>query len=150
MKFTRRSLLKYSSLSAIGAAITSFSSSVFAQWPTAPFETKAFDEAFSLITGGATVNEGHVTIEAPQIADNGASVPIVISTDLEGAESISVFVENNPRPFITTFYLNDMLASSVSLRVKMRETSDLIAVVKSPKGQFMARQNVKVTAGGCG
>ena len=150
MKFTRRTLLKYSSLSAISAAITSISGTVFAQWPSAPFETKAFDEAFSLVTEGASVNEGHVTIDAPQIADNGASVPIVISTDLEGAESISVFVEKNPRPFITTFYLNDKLASSVSLRVKMRETSDLIAVVKSPEGHYMARQNVKVTAGGCG
>ena len=149
MKLSRRNILQYSSLSAIGACLASFSSSLFAQWPTASFDSKAFDEAFDLVSAGAQVSEGHVMIDAPQIADNGASVPIVISTDLEDAESISIFVEKNPRPFISTIYLNNKLESSVSLRVKMRETSDLIALVKSPSGQYMARQTVKVTAGGC-
>ncbi len=149
MKLTRRNILQFSSLSAIGALVSGFSGNLLAQWPTASFDSKAFDEAFNLVTAGAEVSEGHVMIDAPQIADNGASVPIVISTDLDDAESISIFVEKNPRPFISTIYLNDKLESSVSLRVKMRETSDLIALVKSPSGQFMARQTVKVTAGGC-
>lgn len=149
MKINRRKILQFGSCSALFATVTGFTKSVFAEWPTESFDKTVYDEAFALVTGGEQPQAGDVKIDAPEIASNGATVPITISAKLENLESINVLVENNPRPYISTFYMNDMLEPSISLRVKMRETSNVVAIAKTSSGQFIAKQSVKVTAGGC-
>ena len=102
-----------------------------------------------LSTGGEDPQEGNIHIDAPEIASNGATVPITISTDMENVKAISVLVEKNPRPYISTFFMNDQIESSISVRIKMRETSNIVAIVETADGKFIAKQSVKVTAGGC-
>ena len=122
---------------------------MFAEWPTAAFDQTEYDKALADVTGGETPQEGNITIEAPEIASNGATVPITVSTNLEDVKSINILVVNNPRPYIATFFMNDLIESVISVRIKMRETSNIVAIVKTGSGQFMAKQPVKVTAGGC-
>jgi sulfur-oxidizing protein SoxY len=149
MKISRRKIIQLGSITAVFTSLMSFSKLLFAEWPTVAFDQTEYDKAFAEVTGGETPQEGNVTLEAPEIASNGATVPINISTDLDDVKSINVLVDKNPRPYIATFFMNDHIESSVSLRVKMRETSDVIAIVKTGSGQFMAKVPVKVTAGGC-
>ena len=149
MKISRRHAIKIGSLGAMFTTLSGFAKSVLAEWPAASFDTTAFDEAYKIVTGGVEPQEGGIKIDAPEIASNGATVPISISTELENVKTISVLVENNPRPYISTFFINENIEASISTRVKMRETSDVIAIVETAEGKFIARQSVKVTAGGC-
>ena len=68
---------------------------------------------------------------------------------MENVKSISILVENNPRPYIATFFINENIEATVATRVKMRETSNVVAIVDTANGKFIAKQTVKVTAGGC-
>ena len=116
MKFTsknltRRHAIKLGSISAIFASLSGFARSVFAEWPAESFATAVYDEAYAFVTEGSELKEGGITIEAPEIASNGATVPINISTDLQGVNSISILVEKNPRPYISTFFMNEHIES---------------------------------------
>ena len=145
----RRHAIKIGSLGAIFTALSGLAKSVLAEWPAASFDTTAYDEAYKIVTGGVEPTEGGIKIDAPEIASNGATVPITISTDLENVKTISVLVENNPRPYISTFFINENIEATISTRVKMRETSNIVAIVETAEGKFIAKQSVKVTAGGC-
>ena len=149
MKITRRYALKVGSLSALVASISSFTKMVFAEWPAAAFDTTAYEDSYAAVTDGVEPEEGGINIEAPEIASNGATVPVTISTDLENVKSISILVDKNPRPYIATFFINENIEATISTRVKMRETSNVVAIVETDSGKFIAKQSVKVTAGGC-
>ena len=149
MNFTRRKVLKFSSLSALLATLPAAMKTAFATWPSEAFGFTEYDESLTAVTGGSETQEGSIKIEAPEIASNGATVPITVSSDMENIKSISVLVDKNPRPYISTFFINEHLEASVSVRVKMRETSNVVAIVETDSGHFMAKQSVKVTAGGC-
>lgn len=149
MNLTRRKVLKFSSLGALLATLAPAMKAAFAEWSEAAFGNTEYDASLKAVIGDNATQEGGIEIDAPEIASNGATVPITITSDLENIKSISVLVENNPRPYISTFYMNDKLEPSVSVRVKMRETSNVVAIVETDSGHFMAKQSVKVTAGGC-
>jgi sulfur-oxidizing protein SoxY len=93
---------------------------------------------------------GDIKIKAPDIAENGAVVPITVSTGMSGVESIAVLIEKNPQPLACSYDLGSNTEGFVSCRVKMGKTSDLIAVVKSGGKLHSAKKTVKVTIGGCG
>ena len=149
MNITRRHAIKIGSLGAMFTTLSASARSVFAEWPAASFDTTVYDDAYKIVTGGVDPQEGGIKIDAPEIASNGATVPITISTDMENVKTISVLVENNPRPYISTFFINENIEASISTRVKMRETSNIVAIVETAEGKFIAKQSVKVTAGGC-
>lgn len=149
MNRIRRNTIKFSSLGALVASMPLSVKSVFAEWPEAPFATDDYQTALTAITGENDLAESGISIDAPEIASNGATVPITISSDLPNIKTINIFVEKNPRPYISTFFMNDGIDSSVAVRVKMRETSDVIAIVENESGFHVAKQSVKVTAGGC-
>lgn len=149
MNRIRRNTIKFSSLGALLASVPLSMKTVFAEWPEAPFATDNYQTALTEVIGDNSLEESGVSIDAPEIASNGSTVPITISSDLPNIKTISIFVEKNPRPYISTFYMNDKIDSSVSVRVKMRETSDIIAIVENESGFHVAKQSVKVTAGGC-
>lgn len=148
MNLLRRNLMKFSSIGALLTSVAVPFKSVLANWPDS-FETAEYDAALKAVIGDSTPAEGGIIIDAPEIASNGATVPITITTDLSDIKSISVLVENNPRPYVSTFYLNDVLEPSVSVRVKMAKTSNVVAIVETANGFNIAKQSVKVTAGGC-
>ncbi|WP_455199665.1 thiosulfate oxidation carrier protein SoxY [Kaarinaea lacus] len=124
---------------------------VLAAWPETAFKAKSVDDALNALVGGVNHSpSGDIKIKAPDIAENGAVVPITVSTSLAKVESISVLVEKNPSPLAADFKLAANAEGFVSTRVKMGKTSDLIAIVKSGGKLFSAKKTVKVTIGGCG
>lgn len=123
---------------------------VLAAWPKSAFDAKSIDDALSALLGGTSHAEsGDIKIKAPDIAENGAVVPITVSTGM-AAESISVLIAKNPSPLACSFALGSSTQGFVSTRVKMGKTSDLIAIVKSGGKLHSAKKTVKVTIGGCG
>lgn len=108
------------------------------------------DEDIAKITGGATPSEGGVTLTAPEIAENGNTVPIGV--DAPGAKSITVFADGNPVPAVATFKFGPLSASrSASTRIRLAKTQNVVALAEMEDGSFkIAKANVKVTIGGCG
>ncbi|PZX12816.1 sulfur-oxidizing protein SoxY [Palleronia aestuarii] len=111
----------------------------------------ATDDAIAEFTGGADVAEATgLTLTAPEIAENGNTVPIEV--DAPGAESIIVLASGNPNPDVGTFAFGPLAASQMaSTRIRLAGTQDVVAVAKMADGTFQrASQEVKVTIGGCG
>lgn len=125
--------------------------SVLAAWPKDAFEAKSVDGGMEAALGSSSTSEsGDIKIKAPDIAENGAVVPITISTSLSDVDAIAVFIEKNPVPIACSYDLGAAAEGFVSCRVKMGKTSDLIAVVRSGGKLYSAKKMVKVTIGGCG
>ncbi len=108
------------------------------------------EEAVTALTGGAELGEGAITLTAPEIAENGNTVPIGV--DAPGATQITLFADGNPVPNVATFNFGPLSASrSASTRIRLARTQNVIAVAKMEDGSFqMAKAEVKVTIGGCG
>ena len=108
------------------------------------------DEAIAKFTGGAATAEGGVEIGAPEIAENGNTVPVEVSAD--GATDILLLAAGNPNPGVATFHFGALAAASAaSTRIRLAQTQDLVAVAKMADGSFSkATRTVKVTIGGCG
>jgi len=86
----------------------------------------------------------------PDIAENGAVVPVTVKTKLTGVKSISLIVVENPTPLSASFKLMPGVEGEISTRIKMGQSSDVIAAVETDSGVYTATKNVKVTIGGCG
>jgi len=124
---------------------------VLAAWPKTAFEARTVDEAVNGLFGGGTLEgSDNIKIKAPDIAENGAVVPVSVTTDIAGAESISIIVEKNATPLVASFQLGKGTEGYVSTRIKMGKTSSVIAVVKAGDKLYSAGKEVKVTIGGCG
>jgi sulfur-oxidizing protein SoxY len=148
----RRRFLKSTAVggaAAVGASL--FPQFVLAEWPKAAFEAKTVDEALSALMGMTEHTEsGEINIKAPDIAENGAVVPIQVNTSLPDLESIAIIAEKNPVPLIASFNFTENGVGYVSTRIKMGTTSNVIAVVKAGGKLYSAKKEVKVTIGGCG
>jgi len=125
-------------------------SDVLAAWPENAFTAKSLDDAFNALNAGGASDSGKIKIKAPDIAENGAVVPITISTDISGVEKISVLVAKNPQPLAASFDLTSKVDGFVSTRIKMGKTSDVVALVQAGGKSYKAKKTVKVTIGGCG
>jgi sulfur-oxidizing protein SoxY len=124
---------------------------VIAAWNDKAFQAKSIDGALTAAMGEASNTASDaIKIKAPDIAENGAVVPVSVSSDLPGVESIALLAEGNASPLVATFMLGEGAVADVSTRIKMGKTSDVIAVVKSGGKLHSARKSVKVTIGGCG
>ena len=135
---------------AVGAGLLS-PRTVLAAWPKAAFEAKNVEDAMNKLFGSAeNTPSGDIKIKAPDIAENGAVVPVSISTSLGNVDSIAVIAEKNGTPLASNFKLGANAIPNVSTRIKMGKTSDVIAVIKANGKAYSARKNVKVTIGGCG
>jgi len=108
------------------------------------------DDAIMALTGGAELGEGGITLTAPEIAENGNTVPI--SVDAPGAVAITIYADGNPVPSVATFNFGPLSASqSAATRIRLATTQNVVAVAKMADGSFqMAKSEVKVTIGGCG
>ncbi len=115
------------------------------------------EKAIMAISGGKMPETGKVTLTAPEIAENGNTVPISVSVDsamTEGdlVESVSIFAEGNPNPDVVTFNFTALSgAASATTRMRLAKTQNVIAVAKMADGStYMDKKEVKVTIGGCG
>ena len=137
MQLTRRETLAFG----LGAATVAL----------LPFQVNAAaDDAIAAFTGGADMADTGVTLTAPEIAENGNTVPI--SVDAPGAVSIMVLAAGNPTPGVATFNFGPLAgAHTASTRIRLAGTQDVIAIAKLADGSFAkASSTVKVTIGGCG
>lgn len=153
-QMNRRSFLKSTAASSvIGLAISAGLLKpriALAAWPQAAFEAKAVEGVMSSLYQSATTSPStDINIKAPDIAENGAVVPITVSTSMS-PESITVIIEKNPFPLGGNFVMSAGTVGYISTRVKMGKTSKLIAIVKAGGKLHSADKEVKVTIGGCG
>ena len=139
MKFTRREMIVLGSGAALAAGVG-----------VTPALASVTDDLIAAFTGGAEMGEGGITLNTPEIAENGNTVPIEVSAP--GAVAISVFADGNPTPPVATFKFGPLAASQfASTRIRLAGTQDVIAVAEMEDGSFkQASANVKVTIGGCG
>ena len=124
---------------------------VFANNISTAFKAKNTNDVLAQLYPGKKVDaNSQIKIKAPDIAENGAVVPISVSSSLSGIENISILVEKNATPLVASFDLPADADSFVSTRIKMGKTSDVIAVAKVGNKLYSSTKEVKVTIGGCG
>lgn len=121
-----------------------------AGWPTEAFKQKAEAEALKSLYGKTAEASDKVKLDAPEIAENGAVVPISVSTSLPNVTSISVLVQENPYALAASYKIPAGTTPAVSNRLKMAKTSNVVAIVESDGKLYSATKEVKVTVGGCG
>jgi len=116
----------------------------------AAFSMKTVPEAMRALGAQSPAVSAAIQIKAPEIAENGAVVPIGVESKLPGTESITLLIEKNPNPLAASFNIPAGTEASVSTRVKMGESSDVYALVKADGKFYMAKKEIKITLGGCG
>lgn len=131
---------------ALGAAAIGASALPLVAWA----EENGSAEVIAKFTGGADIKDGGVDIGAPEIAENGNTVPVSVTA--VGASAILLIAAGNPRPEVATFHFGKLSAgAAASTRIRLAQTQDLIAVAKMKDGTFAKGvRTVKVTIGGCG
>jgi sulfur-oxidizing protein SoxY len=119
-------------------------------WNKAAFDTKTLADAVKAMGGSAPAESKDITITSPDIAENGAVVPFTIASKLAKTDSIALLVEKNPNILAANFTIPDGTEPWVNTRVKMGQTSNVIALVRADGKYYYASKEVKVTLGGCG
>jgi sulfur-oxidizing protein SoxY len=115
------------------------------------FEVKTMAELIKLLGGSAPAESKDVTVTAPDIAENGAVVPVTVATTLPGAKRLLLLVEKNPSVMSAMFEVSDAVDANFATRVKMGQSSNVYAVAMMGDGKVLfAQKEVKVTLGGCG
>jgi sulfur-oxidizing protein SoxY len=118
---------------------------------TAAFEAKSLADALKAFGAGAPAESKDVTLTAPDIAENGAVVPVGAATTLPNAKQLLILVEKNPNALAASFGVTPAIEANVQTRVKMGQSSNVYAVAITEDGKaFFAQKEVKVTLGGCG
>jgi sulfur-oxidizing protein SoxY len=122
-----------------------------AEWNKAAFESKTMDEAYKTLAGGAPAQSKDIAfVQTPDIAENGAVVPIGVQSNLPKTESIAILIEKNPNMLAAKFDIPAGTEAVVTTRVKMGQSSNVYALVKADGKYYVASKEVKVTLGGCG
>jgi sulfur-oxidizing protein SoxY len=117
----------------------------------AAFDGKTLPEVLKALGGGAPTESKDVTLQGPDIAENGAVVPLGASTTLAGVKQLLILVEKNPNPLVALFNVNENIEPNFLTRAKMSQSSDVYAVALTNDGKTLfAKKEVKVTLGGCG
>jgi sulfur-oxidizing protein SoxY len=156
MNTTRRTVLKGAAasgvLTGLVAAGTLRPTQVMAaEWNKAAFEAKDTAGALKGLGAGAPADSKDLILKAPDIAENGAVVPMGASTALPGVKQLLILVEKNPSTLVAAFNVNDAVDANFSTRAKMGQSSDVYAVAIMADGKALwAKKEVKVTLGGCG
>jgi sulfur-oxidizing protein SoxY len=138
---------------ALGVAVSTglIPRTTLAAWSKDAFEAKDVNGALTGLFGSTDhTASDNIKIKAPDIAENGAVVPVSIETGIAGAKTISIITEKNAAPMTASFDLGPGAEGYVSTRIKMGKTSKVIAVVKADGKLHSASKEVKVTIGGCG
>jgi len=120
-------------------------------WPVEKFIESEYSIALKKIIGDQNLLEtDKINLKLPRIAENGAVVPLTITSSLGNIETFSILVEKNPIPLVAQFNLTETSEAYISARIKMAETSDVIIIAKADEQFYSSKQRVKVTIGGCG
>jgi sulfur-oxidizing protein SoxY len=155
MNNERRSVLKASgSLTVLGLAVAAGlikpNAAYAAGWSDSAFKAKSLDELMKAFGGNMPIESKDITVIAPDIAENGAVVPVGAESKLGKTTEVSLLVANNPNILSAQFMIPDGTDAKVNTRVKMGKSSDVYALVKADGKFYFAKKEVKVTLGGCG
>jgi sulfur-oxidizing protein SoxY len=123
---------------------------VYAAWNKAGFEAKDLGSALGSIGGAGATASGDITVKAPDIAENGAVVPVEVISAIAGTSGIAIIGEKNGFPLVADFKLMNGAEGFVSTRIKLGTTSNVVAIVSAGGKTYKAHKEVKVTIGGCG
>ena len=122
----------------------------FANWNKEAFHSKQYQKSLESLYGSKVLEKtSDIKILASDVAENGASVPITVSTSIKEIESLSIFIENNPLPLIATYKLSKHAIPNFSVRVKIAKSSPIHVVVKSQKKLLSSSKKIHVSVGGC-
>ena len=149
---TRREVLGHSAkVVGLMAAAGLLPAAAQAAWNEAAFKGKTLADVVKAMGGGAPAESKDVTITGPDIAENGAVVPVGASSTLPGVKRLMLLVEKNPSALAASFDITDKVDANVSTRVKMGQSSNVYAVAMLADGKVAyAVKEIKVTLGGCG
>lgn len=123
---------------------------VQAEWKKAAFEAKTMEEVLAALGVATSENNATIFLSVPEIAENGAVVPVTVTSSLAHIEQISILVDKNPNVLAAQFVFPEGTEGFITARVKMGQTAMVIALVKADGKFYRAAKEVKVTAGGCG
>ena len=122
-----------------------------ASYDSSAFEAKNLADVLKALGAGTPAESKDITIIGPDIAENGAVVPVGVSTALPGAKRLLLLVEKNPNVLAAAFDVSDAVDANFSTRVKMGQSSNVYAVALMRDGKVLfAQKEIKVTLGGCG
>jgi len=154
MNAGRRNILKGTggaTVLALGMAAGIFKPGrAWADWNKDAFRAKSVADTVKALGGSMPVESKDIVMQSPDIAENGAVVPFTISSKLPKTESIAILIEKNPNTMAANFTIPEGTEPWVNTRVKMGQTSNVIALVKADGKYYYAAKEVKVTLGGCG
>ena len=154
MNKQRRNVLKTCSgaalMSLLAAAGIIAPGMALAEWNKAAFDAKSMADTLKALGAGTPADSKDVQVTGPDIAENGAVVPVGVSSTLPNVTMVAILIEKNPNALAATFTLPEGTEANVQTRVKMGQTSNVYALVKSDGKFFMATKEIKVTLGGCG
>jgi sulfur-oxidizing protein SoxY len=120
------------------------------EWNQVAFETKKLEDLVKVLGGTGAQESTDIAIVAPDIAENGAVVPIGVVSKLGKTEAIAILVEKNPNVLAANFAIPEGTLPDVQTRVKMAQTSNVFALVKADGKFYYAAKEIKITLGGCG
>ena len=150
MNQQRRTLMQFTALVGLMASTGLMTQAEAATWNEAAFKAKSIDEVVKALGSSAAPQiSDAITLRAPDIAENGAVVPVGLETSLKATE-LALLVEKNPSPLAAMFVLPAGAEAFATTRVKMGQTSNVYALAKVDGKWLMASKEVKVTLGGCG
>jgi sulfur-oxidizing protein SoxY len=151
---TRRLILKgVGCFTLLGLCNAPFSLALAAandKYPEDAFKQKSDADAIKSLYGKTAEASDKVKLDAPEIAENGAVVPISVATTLENVTSIALLVSENPNALAASYVIPEGTLPSVANRLKMQKTTNVIAIVEAGGKLYSATKEVKVTVGGCG
>ena len=154
MNKQRRNVLKTCSgaalMSLLAAAGIIAPGIALAEWNKAAFDAKSMADTLKALGAGTPADSKDVQVTGPDIAENGAVVPVGVSSTLPNVTMVAILIEKNPNALAASFTLPEGTLANVQTRVKMGQTSNVYALVKSDGKFFMATKEIKVTLGGCG
>jgi sulfur-oxidizing protein SoxY len=152
---TRRRILR--SLAIGGTYLATFAAGCLrpvillaAEWNKAAFEAKVLADALKSLGVTAVAESDQIQLKAPEIAENGAIVPVEITSKFADTQTIYIIADKNPQPLVAIFDIEPGLEPFISTRIKMGESSKVRVLVKAGGRFYVATQEVKVTIGGCG
>lgn len=136
-------------LFAIFASLGLMSGAAWAGVDRKAFDAKTLGEAFDALGSLVPAESAQIRLTAPDIAENGAVVPVTVESMLPRTEQVAILVEKNPTTLVTNFQIPDGLEGYITTRIKMAQTSSVVALVKADGKFYRTSRVVQVTAGGC-
>ncbi|TRZ55237.1 MAG: thiosulfate oxidation carrier protein SoxY [Rhodocyclaceae bacterium] len=155
MDMLRRTILKGASASgmltvALAAGVLKPEQVLAATWNKSAFESKDLDAALKSLGASAATESKDIVLKAPDIAENGAVVPVEVTSNIPNTSELSILVVMNPFPLSTTFNFSNGAVAEASVRLKLAQTSVVKVIAKADGKFYTAQKEVKVTVGGCG